>query len=129
MTWDEVSTLCTKIAEHVRTNYLDIKLVAGVNRGGLIPGQVIAYKLGIPFKAVDDSYDLIDYAPNKVLLIDDVCDTGETLSKFKISPYTNQYNTAVLIGKPWLTRSEAVSFLPDFTAEWLTEWVVFPWER
>jgi hypoxanthine phosphoribosyltransferase len=107
---------------------LDIKVVAGIRRGGVIPGTIIAYRLGKRFKEVDDPYDLIDFTPKNVLLIDDVCDTALTLSRFKIGLH-EKFNTAVLVGKPWIGRLTGEVIAPDFIAEWLTEWVVFPWER
>ena len=128
ITWEEVGCWCDRIAKHVDDNLLDIRVVAGVRRGGVIPGTIIAYRLGKQFKEVEDPYDLTDFMPSRVLLIDDVVDTGLTFSRFKIGLHEKFY-TAALVGKPWVGRLTGDVIQPDFIAEWLTEWAVFPWER
>jgi len=131
ITWYEVGILCQRLVDRVLTSCSDIKVVAGIKRGGVIPGTIIAHLLGTNFRPVADQYDLMDFDPRKVLLIDDVCDTGETLAKFivKGGP-SNQFHTAVLLAKPWILDKERKHiFVLDYIAEWTEDWVVFPWEK
>jgi len=62
----------------------------------------------------------------KVLLVDDVSDSGLTL-EFAIQAISlympMEIKTATLYMKPW-TR-----LVPDFYAEEVDKWVVFPWEK
>lgn len=47
-----------------------------IPRGGLIPGVFLSHSLDLP---ILDIYDVTE----KTLIVDDICDTGETLKKFK----------------------------------------------
>jgi len=61
----------------------------------------------------------------RVLLVDDVSDSGLTLqfSVQALSLYMPaEIKTATLYIKPW-TR-----YVPDYYAEQVNEWVIFPWE-
>lgn len=67
--------------------------IAGVNRGGLIPGVALSYRLKVPFVPLrysnrdfshcnlTDAYtDEMFKKSTKVLLVDDILDTGETIN-------------------------------------------------
>jgi uncharacterized protein len=66
MLTDLVDNLCEKII----TELPNIDSVFGLKRGGLIPAVMVSHKLGLPWSDV--------MLPN-TLVIDDICDTGETL--------------------------------------------------
>ena len=62
--------------------YLQIKLskktykgIFGIARGGLIPAAVLSYKLNIPLVESVTGNEALD-----ILFVDDICDSGETLS-------------------------------------------------
>jgi hypoxanthine phosphoribosyltransferase len=70
---------------------------------------MISHKLSIPY---------VDRINKDTLVVDDICDTGETLKK-SIAMYT-----ATLHYKP------TAGFTPDFYSKEVgTEWIVYPWER
>ena len=107
--WETIHDLVDIICKKVINNYPNIDSVTGLARGGLIPAVLISHHLGIPWT------DTIH--PN-TLVVDDICDTGETL---KDAP--GVYH-AVLHHK--LTSS----FTPNIYAELVkNEWIVYPWER
>ncbi len=61
----------------------------------------------------------------RVLIIDDVADSGETLTL--ATNYIKQHGavdikTATLVSKPWTKHS------PDFTYYRTKAWIIFPWE-
>jgi hypoxanthine-guanine phosphoribosyltransferase len=56
------------------------------------------------------------------LIVDDVCDTGETFTKLRKRSYVD-FNTVVLVNKPWSTYK-----VNCFGME-TNDWVVFPWEK
>jgi len=61
----------------------------------------------------------------RVLLVDDVSDSGLTLqfSVQTLSLYMPaEIKTATLYIKPW------TKYVPDYYAEQVNEWVIFPWE-
>jgi hypoxanthine phosphoribosyltransferase len=132
ITWDEVGAWCERIVLRVKSETPDIKLVAGIARGGLIPAAIIAYRLGIPtipISLMNDPFYVIDMDPKDVLIVDDVCDTGQTFKELNAYLRGIEFPTAVLLAKPWISEPRDHFFQPRFIAEWTTEWAVFPWEK
>lgn len=61
----------------------------------------------------------------KVLVVDDIADSGETLTvaeKYLSLHGTSEIKTATLITKPW------TKFKPDYSYYETEAWVIFPWE-
>ena len=84
---------------------------------------MVSHKLGIPF-INSNELDPITWwkkKNNSILVIDDICDSGETLQYYQ--PY---YTTATLHYKPQVS-----SITPHIYCKAVVEdeWVVYPWER
>ena len=109
LSWDDIETLVNQLCENIDLSQIPITSVTGLERGGLIPAVMISHKLNIPYVYSIDSTTLV---------IDDICDTGETLNNL-ITPLT-----AVLHYKP--TAKHKPTF---FAQEVGDEWIVYPWER
>ena len=89
--WNEmrrdVNTLCREIT----LAKFDPKVIVGISRGGLLPGVMMSHWLQKPFKpvkaALRDFPEWEDYLPRKtderVLIVDDICDSGETFTRMK----------------------------------------------
>jgi len=110
LSWDDITQsvdiLCKQISESTTT----ITSITGLHRGGLIPAVMISHKLNIPY--------VQSIHPN-TLVVDDICDTGETLG---FNPL--EAPTAVLHYKP------TAKLKPTFYAEEVgDDWIVYPWER
>ena len=109
LSWDDITILVEDLCNTISQSGAQIKSVTGIQRGGLIPAVMISHKLNIPF---------VSRINKDTLVVDDICDTGETL-KNSIGMYT-----ATLHYKP------TAIFTPDFYAkETGPEWLVYPWER
>lgn len=109
LSWDDIETLVNNLCEVISLSDIRITSVTGLERGGLIPAVMISHRLNIPYVYSIDSTTLV---------VDDICDTGETLNRL-ITPLT-----AVLHYKP------AAKHKPTFFAEEVgDEWIVYPWER
>ena len=109
LSWDDISVLVEDLCDTIASSGAEIKSITGVKRGGLIPAVMISHKLNIPY---------VDRINKDTLVVDDICDTGETL-KNTIGMYT-----ATLHYKP------TAIFTPDFYSKEVgTEWIVYPWER
>ncbi len=78
LSWDDVNNLVDILCEKIITEKPNIDSVFGLKRGGLIPAVMVSHKLGLPWSDV--------MLPN-TLVIDDICDTGETL-KNTVGCYT-----------------------------------------
>lgn len=109
VSWDDINILVEDLCNTIATSGAEIKSITGIKRGGLIPAVMISHKLNIPY---------VDRINKDTLVVDDICDTGETL-KNSIAMYT-----ATLHYKP------TAGFTPDFYAKEVgTEWIIYPWER
>ena len=109
ISWDDVNILVEDLCNTIASSGVQIKSITGIERGGLIPAVMISHKLSIPY---------VTKINKDTLVIDDICDTGETLKNI-VAGYT-----ATLHYKP------TAGFTPDFYAKEVgTEWLIYPWER
>ncbi len=110
LSWDDVETLVNNLCKQISEKTRIITSVTGLQRGGLIPAVMISHKLNIPY---------VHSIHPTTLVIDDICDTGETLNFILGGIYT-----AVLHYKPTANHT------PTFYAQEVgDEWIVYPWER
>ena len=126
--WADIELLTDKLCEEI-VKIPNVTHISGLSRGGLIPAVMVSHKLNLPYT------DKILWSDDKVirntLLIDDICDSGETLDKF-VKKYQTLYSfpfnlkTAVLHYKPHTS-----CFEPTFHSElYLSDyWLVYPWEK
>jgi hypothetical protein len=142
LTWDEVQKLSEKVSDKIKKSGFKPDLIVAVSRGGFDPARIISDQLDIRRLAcVQVSYYVgvnmtsdepkvihplnVDVSNFRVLVIDDVADSGESLKLIK--KYVNSYNpilvkTATLHYKPWSI------YRPDYFAEEVEDWIVYPWE-
>ena len=109
ISWDDINILVEDLCNTIASSGAEIRSITGIERGGLIPAVMISHKLNIPY---------VTKINKDTLVIDDICDTGETLKK-TIAGYTAT-----------LHYKKTASFTPDFYSKEVgTEWIVYPWER
>jgi len=144
-TWEEmrrdVNTLCREIC----LDGFNPEVIVGLSRGGLTPGVMISHWLQKPFKPVKASLrdfpEWEDYLPKKtderVLIVDDVCDSGETFHRIKSyikGPRVNQpLELPVEVRFATLWWNNECDFEPHYSvneiAKYSTDtWIHFPWE-
>ena len=144
--WDEmrrdVNTLCREIT----LDKFDPQVIVGLSRGGLTPGVMMSHWLQKPFKPVKASLrdfpDWEDYLPKKtderVLIVDDICDSGETFAKIASyirGPRVNQpleLPTEVRFATLW--GNNEFNFEPHYYVQECAKdtegiWIHFPWEH
>lgn len=85
-----------KIQEQIEKSGTKFDEIVGLARGGVIPATLLSYRLDLPLKLIDWSFrdhkrvdwNSIDnvafkiYSGRKYLIVDDILDSGATLSKF-----------------------------------------------
>ena len=110
-------------------NYVP-EYVLGFARGGLVPANFISQWYTIPIYCLnkDEEYDLDFLQHKKVLVIDDINDTGNTMYDFD-SKYRNflDFKYAALI------ENTVSMFHTDYAGHNINkneypDWIVFPWE-
>jgi len=141
--WEEIYELCIEVSRQVKDSGYRPDVVVAIANGGLVPARIIAdfidqlnilvvkikfyagpgQKLEKPELVVPIQVDLHG---SKVLIVDDVADTGESLIvavDHVESKGAGEVRTATLFYKPWS------KIKPDFYAKETEEWIIFPWER
>ena len=118
ITWGDIDDAVERLAINITNSNTEIMAIGGLPRGGLIPAVILSHKMNIPF--VSQAY--LAQIPGNILIVDDICDTGKTLKRFKFE--SNIY-TATLHYK---TSAE---YEPHFWWRLApeNEWVVYPWEN
>ncbi|MHB1707950.1 MAG: phosphoribosyltransferase [Thermoplasmataceae archaeon] len=144
VSWNEIETWCDSIREKVSLSFKPDAIV-GISRGGLVPGRILSDMMWIKDlqsvktehwgltatvdgKASIKNRSVLFLEKKRVLLVDDITDTGEsmTLAKEYISEFSPiEVRTAALLH---INRSK---FVPDFYAEEIDNsnwtWFIFPW--
>ena len=129
------------LISQVRSANLKIDLILSVNRGGCIPGVYLSHGLKLPHKVIDlqlrdgtnipDSNSLKNLKINskKILIIDDINDTGSTF--IHLNRIINANNTKKYFA--CLINNIGSKFQVEFYGRSINKvekpsWYVFPWE-
>jgi hypoxanthine phosphoribosyltransferase len=142
MTWADLGTGSRTLAQMVVDDGYRPDIVLAIARGGLLVAGALGYALGVKntftmnvefYTGVDERLelpmilppvpDLVDFADTRVLIADDVADTGATLALVQefCEGKVAEVRCAVLYEKPRSTvRCEYVWRRTE-------QWIVFPW--
>jgi hypothetical protein len=142
MSWDDLGAGCRELAESIHADGWVPDLVLGISRGGLLVAGALAYALGVKntatisvefYTGIDERLelpmllppvpDLVDLASARVLIADDVADTGATLELVRdfCRGRVAEARVAVLYEK---SRSTVAS---DYVWRRTDRWITFPW--
>ena len=115
LTWGDIDALVNVLTIEIANKRFQIDSIAGLPRGGLIPAVILSHKLNLP---------LVSEPTRKTLIVDDICDSGETFLKLLKQHPFNLF--ACLHYKPHTSK-----FPPDIWAELyeVDNWLVYPWEN
>lgn len=141
-TWNQIYRMLLQIADKIRKDNFKPNIIVGVSRGGWPPARVLSDLLENPNLAnVRAEFYLgvaetkgeptltqpvsVKVAGKKVLVVDEVADTGKSLQLIKNhleAEGASQVRIAVIYLKPWSIVK------PDYYAKETSRWIVFPWE-
>ncbi len=144
LTWQDVERLIVSTIPQLKKQTFDI--VLAITRGGIIPGGIIAERLGVLNVLVasvdfysDEAYNLdlpvfIQFPGNnllqgkRVLIVDDVWDKGKevTAVKERVEHAGGSVSAFVMHYKPH--RSIFPDVAPDFYTAITKDWIIYPWE-
>jgi uncharacterized protein len=139
-TWEGIADQVGILATKLRDEKFELMLV--ITRGGMIPGAILGYKLGIRnivvaavefyddrtgARAVQPTFLQFPADPiltgKRILILDEVWDSGRTIQA--VATRVHQAGgvpiTAVLHYKP---RMSETALEPDYYA-----WIVYPWSK
>lgn len=94
------------LIDQIRDSGKKYDKVVAIMRGGLIPGVCISHALNIPFETLKwstrdrpdaDVFNLTMRSEDRILLVDDICDSGKTLETILDTFPKSDIHTAVLI--------------------------------
>jgi len=142
LTWELFGTATRELAQAVADSGFAPDIVLAVARGGLTVAGALSYALGVKncgainvefYTGVDErldvpvvlppTLDVVDIQGLRVLVADDVADTGETLRLVRdvISEHVAEARTAVLYQK---SRSTIDA---EYVWRHTDKWIAFPW--
>jgi hypoxanthine phosphoribosyltransferase len=143
ISWDEAYVLAKRLSDKIKSSDYRPDLVIAIGRGGYVPARVVSdfllHSLLTSIKI--EHWDIaackreeamirfplaIDVHDQRILIIDDVTDTGDTLRtavNYVKGLGAREIKTGVLQHK---TTSP---FVPDFYADTVREWkwIIYPW--
>lgn len=145
LTYDLIAAQVESLAERLSHENFDAMLV--VTRGGMIPGSILGYRLGLrnilvaAVEFYDDATGARGAAPTflqfpadpllhkkRVLVVDEVWDSGRTIQAVatRVRLAGAEPVTAVLHYKP---GNSEVDIKPDYFVEETSAWIVYPWSK
>jgi len=141
--WDRVYEMLIDLALRIRRSGFSPDIIVGVSRGGWAPGRILSdllenthtvnikieFYLGIgktTRKPVVTQPLSDDIAGKRVLVVDDVSDTGESL---KVALDHMQEKGASGVRSVTVYYKPHSTYKPDFYADSTPDWIIFPWER
>lgn len=137
-TYADIQFGCHQIVEQILDDGRKIDCVMGLVRGGLVPATIISHILQVPMVTATFSsrngegggqhnhiLPILPFYYGSILIVDDICDSGNTLAEISFH-YRN-----------WATLTAAVyskendTFEPNFCAFSIdanAPYIKFPWE-
>ncbi len=141
-TWNKIYRMLLCLDQQIKKSSFKPDVIVGVSRGGWPPARVLSDLLDNPNLAnVKAEFYIgvaetkgeptltqpvsVSVAGKKVLIVDEVADTGKSLKLIKehlAKEGAAEVRIATIYYKPWS------AVLPDYYAEETSCWIVFPWE-
>ena len=141
-TWNRIYEMLLHQAEKISKSCFKPDVIIGIARGGWLPARVLSDLLEIPNLANVSAEYYVNIAETKkepvltqgisvavkgkkVLIADDVADTGRSLKLVKehiLQQGAKEVKTATMYYKPWS------KIKPDYYERETKLWIVFPWE-
>lgn len=142
LTWESFGSASRELARMIADDGFEPELILSIARGGLFVAGALGYALDVKnlhvinvefYTGVDQRLDLpvvlppvpnvVDLAGAKVLIADDVADTGATLKLVRdfCADHVAEVRCAVIYQKPWSEVS------CEYVWRRTDKWINFPW--
>ena len=141
--WEGFCQLARKLTRRIRTAGFAPQLIVAIGRGGLVPARVLADQLNLFDLATlkIEHYHAMYKEPHariryplmaevegrRVLLVDDVSDTGDSLQV--AIEHLRERGRPAQLRSAVLHHKRVSSFVPDYFAEEVVDWrwIIYPW--
>jgi hypoxanthine phosphoribosyltransferase len=142
---DDYVAMVLALADQVRGGAWTPSFIIGIGRGGLAPAVYLSHATGLPMLSVDHSSEVPDFADaplvrlaartregERLLLLDDINDSGATIAKLRralaeAGAAAANLRFATLIDN--IGSSQRVDYAARTIDRAVTkDWFVFPWE-
>jgi len=114
VSWNTVDQAIDKLVKEYRRMDYRCDVVYGLPRGGLPLAVMLSHRLELPVILTEPTKD------QKVLIVDDIADTGAQLNKYK------EFKNAIIFTIFYHKQSIVI---PD---KWIyrkyDKWIIYPWE-
>ena len=140
--WNKIYSMLLHLADKIRDSKFKPDIIVGVSRGGWPPARVLSDILSNPnlanvraefYSGIAKTKNQpiltqpvsMTVADKKVLIVDEVADTGKSLKLVKLhilKQNPHEVKIATIYYKPWCIIK------PDYFEKETKKWIVFPWE-
>jgi len=141
-TIDDLNVDLKTIIQQIKLASFSPELVLSINRGGCIPGIYLSHYLKVPHKVISiqlrdgDGYIELDfdkkYFNNKerVLIVDDINDTGKTFGEIKKTLQMNHCDVKLCALLDNIASGQKIDFCGQSINKSIDPlWYIFPWEN
>ena len=138
--WKEMRRDVNSLCREILLDKFDPDVIVGLSRGGLTPGVMMSHWMEKPFKSIKASLrdfpEWEDYLPRKtderVLIVDDICDSGETFHKIREHINERKKNGVdVRFATLWWNNEcnfEPHYYVNEIAKDTTKTWINFCWE-
>lgn len=143
--WSDFDNDTSILTNYIRSSEWIPDYIVGVKRGGLIPAIRLSHIFNKPLIMMScqlrDSKDKevrlyeVEEIPNNknILIVDDICDSGITMSQIMIQFFSNLF-APENIKTCSLIFNTSQNFIVDYYAQEIDRtkderWIIFPWEK
>ena len=142
MSWEQLGSGSRELAEAIHADDWVPDLILGISRGGLLVAGALAYALGVKntatisvefYTGIDERLelpmllppvpDLVDLSAARVLIADDVADTGATLELVHDFCVGRVAETRIAV----LYEKSRTTINCEYVWRRTDDWITFPW--
>lgn len=145
LSWQDVEDSCVNIYNRILEDNIEINAILALFRGGVVPGRIFAdlFDVVFDFYGMDAKFYTginstmekvkirpssdIDVSGKKLLIVDDIWDSGRTMEAALIELETKLTEHIVTATLVWKVTAKGQPSYFDKIAD--NEWIIFPWEK
>jgi len=128
--WGEYIAGIEELAGRLKNKNISADAIVAINRGGLLIGLIFSHQLNLPLHIIHPGKHFDLHRHKKILLVDDISDTGNTFLKM-IEQLKENNPTLDVVGDIYsvsLHIKPHTKYVPNLYHKEVDEWVKYPYE-